>query len=86
MHRVQFTNYCMLAPVVACVQTRAELVVWGRSPQWREGNGSGGGGLHSDEGTRLLVPGKRREQWIHLVHRFGDPNSSRMSAWWLPSP
>ena len=53
MHRVQFTNYCMLAPVVACVQTRAELVVWGRSPQWREGNGSGGGGLHSDEGTRL---------------------------------
>ena len=53
MHRVQFTSYCMLAPVVACVQTSAELVVWGRSPQWREGNGSRGGGLHSDEGTRL---------------------------------
>lgn len=43
----------MLAPVLACVQISTELVVWGRSPQWREGKGSREGGLHNDEGTRL---------------------------------
>ena len=53
MQRTHFTNYCMLASVLACVQISAELVVRGRPPRWKEGKGSRGAGLHSDEGTRL---------------------------------
>lgn len=43
--------------MLACVQISAELVfVWGsvgKAPQWRQDEESRGGGLYSDEGTRL---------------------------------